>query len=439
MTPKSGAQGKAEQAAPESVGFAPLAGIRVLDLSRVLAGPLCTQMLADLGADIVKIEPCEGGDETRGWPPFVGGDGAIFLAVNRGKRSVAVDLKTEAGREIVLRLARDADVLVENFRTGVVQRLGIDYAAIKRVNPRVIYASISGYGRSGPLATLPGYDAMAQAYCGVMSLTGEPDSPPVRSAPSPLDQTTGIVAAFGIVTALHERDRTGQGRLLEVSLYDTALTLLGYSAQTYWATGKMPQRSGSGHGSLCPYQAFEAADGRVMIGVANDGLWRRFCAAAGLEGIRDDPRFHNNAARVTHFAETVGIVAARVKTKTVAQWIEILNAASVPVAPINSLDQVLAHEQTAASGMLLSYEHPAYGSLQGMGLPIRFDGGARKAGAPPPLLGEHTVEVLRSLGYDDTSIETWRKQGVLRALPPDQVNAAPGQSPAARAALQAPR
>ena len=266
--------------------FLPLAGIRVLDLTKVLAGPLCTQYLGDLGGDVIKVEPVGTGDDTRTWPPRVEGDGAVFLSCNRNKRSIALDLKSPGGLAVLMDLVRDADLFVESYRTGAMDRLGLGYTALHAINPRLIYCSISGFGRTGPLATLPGYDVMVQAFSGVMSITGEKSGGPVRSAFSPLDQTTGIWAAFGMLAALRERDATGVGRFLEVSLFETALAFLGYTAQTFWATGREPERAGSGHESLCPYQAFRAADGDILIAAGNDKLWRIFCSVCRLGGNR---------------------------------------------------------------------------------------------------------------------------------------------------------
>src|SRR6201996_1227267 len=305
--------------------FKPLAGIRVLDFSRVLAGPLCTQSLGDLGADVIKIEPVEAGDETRGWPPLrAPGLGAVFLAVNRNKRSVAIDLKTESGLRVIRRLAEHCDVAVENFSTGVAQRLQIGAADLQAINPRLIYCTISGYGRSGPLKNAAGYDVILQAFSGMMSLTGEPGSGHIRIPISPIDHTTGVNAVSGILAALLQREKSGRGAHVEISLLDTAVSLLNYSLQSFWERGVQPRKWGSSHESLCPYQAFEAADGPIMIGVANDNLWRKFCAVTGLNAIVDDPKFRTNADRVTHRKETLDHVQAALTQKPVAHWNEVL-------------------------------------------------------------------------------------------------------------------
>ena len=303
----------------------PLAGIRVLDLSKVLAGPLCAQYLGDLGAEIIKVETVGQGDETRGWPPFpAAGLGTVFLSANRNKRSIAVDLKTDKGRAIVHALAKSADIAIESFGTGVAERLGIDAATLRPLNDRLIHCSISGFGRSGPLKNSPGYDVILQAFSGIMSMTGDEDGGFIRSPISPIDQMTGVHAFSGIMALLFARERTGQGGTIQVSLFDTALGLLGYNLQTYWERGVQPKKCGSSHESLCPYQAFEAADGPIMIGVANDNLWRKFCGVTGLQAIADDPKFRTNADRVKHREETLDHVQRALSAQSAAFWNDAL-------------------------------------------------------------------------------------------------------------------
>jgi formyl-CoA transferase len=392
----------------------PLTGIRVLDLSKVLAGPLCAQYLGDLGADVIKVETVGQGDETRGWPPFPApGLGTVFLSANRNKRSIAVDMKTEKGREIVHALARSADVAIESFGTGVAERLGIDAATLRSLNDRLIHCTISGFGRSGPLKNSPGYDVILQAFCGIMSMTGDEDGGYIRSPISPIDQMTGVHAFSGILASLYAREKTGKGGAIQVSLFETALGLLGYNLQTYWERGVQPPKCGSSHESLCPYQAFEAADGAIMIGVANDNLWRKFCAVAGLDAIADDPKFRTNADRVVHRKETINHVQSAIAQHAVGHWNEALAAAGVPCAPINSIAQLLGHPHTQASGIIVEYEHQIAGRLKSVGHPVLIDGAARQAGLPPPMLGQHTDDVLGEIGLSSEAISDLRRARVV--------------------------
>lgn len=397
--------------------FSPLAGLRVIDLSKVLAGPVCTQYLGDLGADVIKIEPCDGGDDTRSWPPFGGVDGAVFLSCNKNKRSMALDLKTEAGLGILKRLVASSDVFVESFRTGVTQRLGVDYTSLTEIKPDLIYASISGFGRSGPLAAAPGYDVMVQAFSGLMSITGEKGRAPARSAFSPLDQTTGVHTALGILAALRRRDQTGQGQLLETSLYETALSFLSYTAQVYWTSGRVPERSGSGHESLCPYQAFPASDDYILIAVGNDKLWRSLCSVLGFDALANDPRYATNAARVARFDETVKLVADEIAKHPVAEWARRLTAAGIPNSPIHNTAEALSHPQAAARGMLAPLPHPAAGIVNSIAMPVLFDGYSREPRSAPPLLGEHSVEILSELGIAGAEARDLIDRGIVRAGP----------------------
>lgn len=392
----------------------PLAGIEVLDFSKVLAGPLCSQYLGDLGAEIVKVEMKGQGDETRGWPPFPApGFGAVFLSANRNKRSIAIDLKTENGRDIVHELARTADVAIESFGAGVAERLGIDAATLRPLNERLIHCSISGFGRSGPLKNAPGYDVILQAFCGIMAMTGDEGGGYVRSPISPIDQMTGVHAFSGILAMLYAREKTGQGGTIEVSLFETAMGLLGYNLQTFWERSVQPAKCGSSHESLCPYQAFETGDGPIMIGVANDNLWRKFCGVVGLAHIVDDPRFRTNADRVRNRAETLGRVQAALMTRPAVAWNEALAAAGVPCSPINSLAQLLRHPHSDASGIIVKYDHAQAGPLKSVGHPVRINGQARTAGRAPPALGQHTDEVLSELGMSPERIDVLRDAGVI--------------------------
>ena len=397
----------------------PLSGLRVLDLTKVLAGPLCTQYLGDLGAEVIKVEPCGIGDDTRRWPPFRGETGAVFLSCNRNKRSLAVDLKSAEGRAIVHQLAARADVVIESYGTGVAERLGIDFPTLHALNPRLIYCSISGFGRTGPLRHALGYDVILQAFSGMMGMTGHEGGEPVRSPISPIDQTTGLHALSGILAALLQRGQTGEGSRLEVSLFETAMAFLAYNFQVYWEKGTLPDKCGSGHESLCPYQAFEAADKPVLIGIANDNLWGRFCRAVGRDALADDKRFRTNPDRVAHRAETVGLVQEIIRTRSCDAWVGMLTELGVPCAPINTLQEVLDHPHTAARGIVLDYQHPALGPLKTIAQPIQFNGATRDIKAPPPMHGEHSRAVLQELGYADAEITRLAAAGlVVDGAPP---------------------
>ncbi|MEX0408624.1 CoA transferase [Aquibium sp. LZ166] len=412
MTDNTRVAAKAGRRAP-AARFDALQGVTVLDLSKVLAGPICAQYLGDLGAEVIKIEPVGVGDDTRSWPPFVAGESAIFLSVNKNKRSIALDLKRPEGLAVLHRMVAQSDVVIESYRTGVAARLGIDYETLRKLQPRLVHASISGFGRSGPLAEIPGYDAMVQAFSGIMSITGEKGGSPVRIPISPLDQTTGIHTALGIVAALRRRDLTGEGTAIETSLYETALGFLGYVAQTYWATGKAPEPAGSGHESLCPYQAFAAADGQILIAVGSDKVWRAFAPAVGLEAVRDDPRFATNQARVAHFDETVGMVAEVIARRSVAEWCDILRQAGVPHSPINTVDASLDQPQARERGMVTRIAHSAAGEMPAIAIPILFAGCERSPRSAAPTLGEHSAEILRRFQLSDEEVSTLVAAGVV--------------------------
>jgi crotonobetainyl-CoA:carnitine CoA-transferase CaiB-like acyl-CoA transferase len=386
----------------------PLHDIRVLDLSKVLAGPLCAQYLGDMGADVVKVEAQGSGDETRGWPPFreAAGErvGAVFLSANRNKRSVALDLGSEGGREAVHRLAAKADVVIASFGPGVARKLGVDSQTLLVANPRLVYCDISGFGSTGPMREGKGYDVILQAFCGMLAITGEQEGPPVRSPFSPVDQATGLHALIGILTALFRRERSGRGGTVEASLFDSATGFLGYFLQSFWERGTEPQRPGSGHESLCPYQAFDTQDAPLILGVANDALWRRFCAMADLQDVVDDPRFRTNADRVRHRAETVDIVARAMRSRPRDAWLKALEEAGIPSSPLHTLGELSEHPHTRASGMRFDYEHPTLGALSGIAQPLRFDGERMAMRRPPPLHGEHSAEVLREIDYGEEDI-----------------------------------
>ena len=387
--------------------FRPLVGVRVLDFSKILAGPLCTQYLADLGADVVKVEPPIG-DDTRSWPPLDDGVGAIFTAVNRNKRGIVLNLRDSSGLAIAHALARDADIVVESFGPGVADRLGIGWNQLSALNPRLVYASISGYGTRGPMKDGKGYDLIAQAFTGMLSLTGEPGGPPARSPFSPVDQATGYHAVIGIMGALMQRDRTGRGAKIEASLFDSAVGLLGYFLQNYWLRGTEPERPGSGHESLCPYQAFATADAPIILGVANDGFWRAFCELAEEPALAEDPSFTTNAARVANRAALIPIVAGILARRGRAEWLAAFATRGIPSSPVHTLGELSDHPQTEASGMVLRD-----GTFQTVASPLRVDGERLALRLRPPALGEHSRTVLAELGYEADQIDALIADGVV--------------------------
>jgi len=400
---------------PSAPPTGPLAGLRVLDLSRILSGPFATMIFADLGADVIKLENPSGGDDTREWaPPYQGDQSAYFLSINRNKRGIAVDLKSDSGRDIAQRLADSADILVENFRPGAAARLGLGYPELSARNPQLIYASISGFGQTGPDAQQPGYDAIAQALGGVVSVTGEPEGEPVRVGTPVADLGAAMWAAIGVLAALHARAATGRGDWIDISLLDGQIAWLTYVAGGYFASGEVPRRYGSAHPTIVPYQALRTGDGYLMVAVGNDALWRRFAPIIGLPELADDPRFATNPDRVVHRAELIPLIEAALVVRGSAEWAEAMSEAAIPAGAINTVDRALAHPQVVARGMVLTTEHPTAGTLRMPGSPIKLSHHIASVRRPPPLLGEHTDEVLRELGFPATDIAALRDTGVVR-------------------------
>ena len=393
----------------------PLAGIRVLDLTRALSGPFATMILGDLGADVIKLEDTWHGDDTRRWgPPFQGDDASYFLSINRNKRGLSVNLKEPRGQQIAQRLALATDVMLENFRPGTAARLGLGYQELSERNPRLIYASISGYGQTGPNAALPGYDAVAQAISGMMSVTGEAGGEPVRSGTSLADVGAGMYAVIGILAALHARESTGRGQQVDIALLDGQVSWLTYVAGKYFATGATPGRFGSAHESVAPYQVFPTADEPLMVAVGSDGLWRRFTAATGLDDLTDDPRYATNPARVSHRDTLVPAITKALAARGCDQWAEILNAAGVPACPVNTVPAALAQPQVAAREMVVEVEHPVAGTLKMLGSPLKLSAQPVSFRRPPPTLGQHTDQVLAEAGYTAAEITALRDAGIIR-------------------------
>lgn len=399
-------------AVSSSVPPTPLGGVRVLDLSKVLAGPLCTQYMADMGADVIKVEAAGQGDDTRGWPPFQDGQAAVFLSCNRNKRSIALDLKSAHGRAVVQRLAAWADVVVHSFGPGVAQKLGVDWEALSEINPRLVYCAISGFGPVGSLSHGKGFDVGLQAFCGMISITGETEGGAVRSPFSPVDQATGLHALIGILAALRQRDASGRGVTVDASLFDTALGFMGYFMQGYWARGTEPARAGAGHESLCPYQDFATADKPIILGIANDALWRAFCALAERPELASDPRFATNAQRVANRAQTLAATRALLAARTRGEWLPALEQAGIPCSPIHTLVEVDAHPHTRESGMVFDYPETGTdaGPLKGVAQPVRFDGMRLTTPKRPPSLNQDWASVLADAGYSDPEVRDLLQQ-----------------------------
>ena len=392
----------------------PLEGIVVADLTQNVAGPFCTQILGDMGAEVVKVERPGRGDDARAWtPPQWGGESTSFMAVNRNKRSLALDLERDGGVEILRRLVARADVFVQSLRAGAVEGLGLDFAGATTLNPRLVYCSITAFGREGPLRDRPGYDSLMQAYSGLMSVNGHPGHEPARVGTSIVDMGTGMWAALGIVAALRERDRTGRAVEVTTALFETALMWASTQIMGYLATGEVPRAQGSGTSMIVPYQAFPTSDGYALIAAASDSLFSKLAAALGAPELASNPRFADNPSRVRHRAALVEALSELTRTRRSADLIDALQAAGVPAAPILSVEAAVAEPQTKASGMLVSAPHPRIPDYASLGLPIRWDGERPQVRRVPPQLGEHSADVLTWLGYTLDDVSGFRRQGVI--------------------------
>ena len=405
---------------------APLSHIRVLDLSRVLAGPTATQYLADMGAEVIKIERPGEGDDTRAWgPPFAvaptaddPGLSAYFMCANRGKKSVTVDMASPKGQELIRQLALKSDVVVENFKVGGLKKYGLDYESLKAVNPRLVYCSITGFGQNGPYAPRAGYDFLVQGMGGLMSITGEPDGAPgggpVKVGVAISDQMSGLNALVGILTALIKRDRTGEGEHIDIALLDCTVSALANQASTYLVAGTVPGRMGNAHPTVVPYQAFKTADGHIILAIGNDGQFQRFCAAAGIEQLATDERYHTNSARIVNRDTLIPQLIAAIAKKTQAEWISLLESCAVPCGPINTIDQVFADPQVQARGVRRELKHKTAGTLAMVANPVRMATYDTTAAKAPPLLGEDTLSVLTEvLGLGETEIAALREQKIV--------------------------
>jgi formyl-CoA transferase len=393
----------------------PLDGIRVLDLTRVLAGPYCTMFLGDLGAEVVKVEQPGVGDDTRGWgPPFVGGESAYFLCVNRNKKSVTVDLKSKEGVALLRRLAERADVLIENFRPGTMERLGLGEKELRAINPKLIYASLSGFGADGPMSDAPGYDLIVQAWGGLMSITGPADGEPSKVGVAIIDLVAGLMLGKSIAAALFAREKLGVGQRIDTSLLEAEVACLINVGSNYLVEGNIPRRWGNAHPSIVPYQSFKTADGYLVIGVASEGIWRRFCQAIGRAEWADDSRFEKNSNRVENRGVLIAAVSEIFLGRETDAWLKLLNEAEVPCAPVQTVDQVFKAPQVLHREMLVQVEHPTAGTVRMAGIPVKFSATPASVRLPPPLLGQHTEEVLASwLGMGSEEINELKRKAVI--------------------------
>ena len=393
----------------------PLDGLRVLDLSRVMAGPYASMLLADYGAEVIKVEEPNKGDETRTWyPPQIDGEAAYFISANRNKKSITLNLSSSVGREIFYKLAAKSDVILENFRPGVTRRLQVDYATVSKVNSKIIYCSISGFGQTGPYSNLPGYDLIVFAMGGIMSFTGEEGRPPVRVNVPLGDMGAGVFAVTAILAALNHREKHGLGQYIDVSMHDVQVSYLTHQAMNYIATGKNPQRAGSMHPNLAPYQAFQASDSHFVLAVGNDKLWADLCREIGKPEWAKDPRFKTNPDRLRNRSELVSLLGEVFKKNTAAYWLDLAQKAGVPAGPILTVSQVLSDPHVIAREMVTEIPNHRTGKkLKLLGTPVKFSETKPSIRSPPPSLGEHTSQILSELGYTEADVAELRNKGVI--------------------------
>ena len=391
-----------------------LDGVTVLDLTRVLSGPYCTMMLADMGARVVKVEQPGKGDDTRAWgPPFQAGESAYFLSINRNKESITLNLKHPDGRRVLDALLERADVLVENFRPGTLERMGLGYAEVARRRPGLVYCSISGFGQTGPRRREPGYDAVLQGEGGLMSITGEQDGPAYRLGVAIADIVSGIFSAYGVAAALLARHRTGRGQLVDVGMLDAVAAVLTYQAGIYFATGTAPGRLGNRHPTITPYESLETADGELVVAVGNDQLWRTFCGVLGADDLADDPRFRTNKDRVAAREALRPMLVERLRARPAAEWLADLKAAGVPCGGVRDLEQVFTDPQVLERAMVVALDHPAAGAIRQLGVPVKLGGTPGAVRTPPPTLGQHTAAILGELGIGDAEAARLRAAGAI--------------------------
>jgi crotonobetainyl-CoA:carnitine CoA-transferase CaiB-like acyl-CoA transferase len=394
-----------------------LAGMKVIELAQIMAGPTCGMMLADLGAEVIKVEKINGGDDSRQYSdPQINGISAPFLMLNRNKQAIALDLKSEKGKEILFKLIKDADVLTENFRKGTMEKLGIGYDTLRKINPGLIYCSISGYGSEGPYADKGGFDLIAQGFSGLMSITGEPNGAPLRTGNSIADINAGILAAFGILAAYQHKQRTGEGQRVETSLLEASLQQLYWHAAIYFATGESPGPSGSSHILATPYQAFPTGSDWIIIGGANEKNWVRIAQVLGHAEWTEDERFKTNSARMANKPALITMMTEILATRPAAQWLAEFDKAGVPAGPVNNIGQALMHPQSLAMGMVVEQEHPVAGAIRTVGMPVKFSKTQPRYHRPPPRIGEDTIQILQGLGYTSSEIDELIQTGTITCV-----------------------
>ncbi|HZD41537.1 MAG TPA: CoA transferase [Terriglobales bacterium] len=393
----------------------PLSGVRVLDLTRVVAGPFCSMFLGDLGADVVKVEQPGSGDDTRGWgPPFIGGESAYYLCINRNKKSLTLDLKSRRAVEVLRQLAKAADVVIENFRHGTMERLGLAEKELRALNPRLIYASLTGFGASGPMSDWPGYDLIVQAWGGLMSITGMPEGEPVKVGVAIIDLVAGLMLGKAITAALFAREKIGVGQRIDTSLLEAEVASLINVGSNYLVGGTIPKRWGNAHPNIVPYQSFKTADGYLVVGVASAMIWKRFCTAIDRPDLAHDPRFTSNSQRVENRAELIRLLSAIFEQHDNQTWLKLLTAAEIPCAPVQTIDQVFQAPQVLHRDMLLEVEHPTAGRVRMAGIPVKFSVTPASVRRPPPLLGEHNDAVLTDwLGMTPEAIAELKSENII--------------------------
>jgi len=392
----------------------PLEGVVVLDATQVMAGPFCTLLLADMGADVIKVEKLQGGDDSRSFgPPFIAGESAAFLAINRNKRSVTLNLKSEEGRDVFRRLAGRSEILVENFRPGTMEGLGLHYEAIHRINPTIIYCSISGFGQTGPYRTLGGFDLVTQGMSGLISVTGHPGGPPTKVGVPISDLNAGMYAVYGILSAYVHRLKTGEGQYVDTSLLEGAVAYTFWESSIYFATGEIPPPMGSAHRLNAPYQVFDTMDGALSVGAANQSTWERLCKVLERKDLAQDPRFSTNADRIRHCRPLAATLQPLFRQRTTAAWLALLKEAGVPAGPIYNMAQVYEDPHVRAREMLVELDHPLAGTIKNIGIPVKLSRTPGRIRRPAPLLGQHTEEVLHWLGLDQAQIGKLRAAGAI--------------------------